>query len=253
MTGFRDMKPVRSGVTVGDTGSGLHCAIGILAALHDRQITGKGQRVSVAMQEAVINFGRINYASQAMLKGEAPPRKGNQSAVRGTSPSEAYPCKGGGQNDYCFIYSSRTSNRHWDALLKCIGREDVIGDPRFHNSAARYPYHEEIDAMITEWTLQYDKHEVMRRLQEAGVPAGAVLDTHELCHDPELRRRGMFMTMNDPVAGEYEMPGMPIKLSNNRVQIEQAPVLGQHNTEVLRDVLDMADDEIEALRRQSVI
>ena len=137
ITGEPDGRPLKPGPTIGDTGTGLHGAIGILAALYQRQFTGEGQRIELAMQEAVINFGRIAYAAQCSV-GKAAPRIGNQSVLGTNAPSETYPCKGGGPNDYCYIYTSRANPQHWERLLKVIGREDLIDDPRFDSPQERF-------------------------------------------------------------------------------------------------------------------
>lgn len=251
-TGEKGGRPIRPGPTIGDTGSGLHTVIGILAALHQRGITGCGQRIEVAMQEVVINFGRIAYASLA-LWGSHPPRNGNQSVLSATSPSEVYPCKGGGENDYCYIYTTRVGNRQWDQVLKAIGREELIGDERFRTPQERFAHHEEIDAMIGAWTKKHDKHTVMKTLGEAGVPAGAVLDTQELRDDPHLRKRGMFVTVNHPVRGDFTMPGWPVKMSESSVPIVASPLLGQHTEEVFGELLGYTSEDVARLKAEKVI
>src|SRR5690606_34971929 len=191
-TGEAGRIPLRPGPTIGDTGTGLHCAIGILSALYQRIRTGRGQRVSVSMQEAMINFSRIAFARWAMT-GEATPRCGNQSLLSSTAPSGVYPCKGGGPNDYCFIYTSRSPTNHqWKRLLSIIGREDLLDDERFSSPEMRFKHQDEVDALISNWTKDRDKLEVMRILGAAGVPAGAVMDTKELVEDEELNRREAF-------------------------------------------------------------
>ena len=250
-TGEKGGRPIKPGPTLGDTGTGLHAAIGILAALHQRQSTGRGQHVEVAMQEAVINFGRIAYASLA-LYGSPAPRNGNQS-ILGSAPSEVYRCKGGGENDYCYIYTSRAENRQWERLLKVMGREDLIDDPRFKTHADRYRYREEIDAMITEWTLKHDKREVMDILGAVNVPSGAVFDTKELRDDPHLRERGMFVTVKHPTRGDFTMPGWPVKLSESNVPVAAAPLLGQHTEEVYSELLGYTPEQVAGLKAGKVI
>jgi formyl-CoA transferase len=247
VTGDADGRPLTPGVNIGDTGSGLHCSVGILAALHQRQRTGRGQRILINMQEAVINFGRIGYAAQAMF-GKAVPRRGNSHIMGAAAPCEVYPCKGGGPNDYCFIYSSRATNHQWEALCRVMGKAHLIGEPRFATPQLRYDNSAEIDAFITEWSLQRDKHECMRVLGDAGVPASAVLDTLELYNDPELRRRDVFVTLPHPDRGQFTMPGCPVRMSDSPHAPTAAPLLGAHTDEVLSQVLGYSEDKIAALK-----
>ena len=252
ITGEKGMPPVRPGPTIGDTGAGLHTVIGILGALYQRQITGTGQRVEVSMQDAVINFSRIAYSSLA-LWGSQPPRNGSQSIMLTTSPSNIYKCKGGGPNDYCFIYCTRAGNHQWERLLKIIGHEELIGDPRFSSPRERFLHLEEIDALITEWTLKYDKRQVMETLGSAGVPAGAVFDNVELRDDPDLRKRGMFVTVKHPVRGDFTMPGWPVKMSNSSVTVVTAPLLGEHNEEVYKELLGYDKAQVAKLKSEKII
>jgi len=251
-TGEAGQRPLKPGPTIGDTGTGLHCAIGILAALYQRQATGQGQRIEVAMQEAVINFSRIAYASQA-LWNRAAPRQGNRSVLGTTAPSDVYPCKGGGPNDYCFIYTTRAGNHHWQRLLGVIGREELLDDPRFATPQARVAHIEELDELLSTWTRQRTKREVMETLGRAGVPAGAVLDTNELLNDPFLRQRGMFATVQHPVRGDVTMPGWPVKMSDSEVAVMTAPLLGQHNEEVYAEWLGYSSERVGELREARAI
>jgi formyl-CoA transferase len=176
-TGEPDGRPLKPGPTIGDTGTGLHMAIGILGALYQRQTTGRGQRIEVAMQEAVINFCRIAYASQ-MLWNQPAPRVGNRGVLGVNHPSEAYPCKGSGPNDYCYIYTTRAGNHHWERLLKVIGREDLLDDPRFADNKQRHANKDAVDEVIKPWCAERSKVEVMETLGKEGVPAGSVFDTN---------------------------------------------------------------------------
>ncbi len=251
-TGEPDGRPLKPGPTIGDTGTGLHTAIGILAALYQRQLTGRGQRIEVAMQEAVINFCRIAYSSQLMW-GEPAPRVGNRGVMGTNAPSEAYACKGGGPNDYCYIYTTRAGNHHWERLLHVIGRDDLLDDPRFVDNRNRYAHRDDVDAVIGPWVAQHTKREVMDILGRAGVPAGAVFDTDELLNDPFLRQRGMFATVDHPKRGEVTMPGWPVKMSDSCVPVVAAPLLGQDNAAIYGELLGCSTDQLEALRRQEVI
>ena len=251
-TGDADQRPIKPGPTIGDTGTGLHCAIGILAALYQRQLTGRGQQIYVAMQEAVINFSRIAYASQA-LWGKAAPRVGNRSVLGMSAPSDVYRCKGGGPNDYCYIYTSRAGNHQWQRLLKVIGRDELLEDARFATPQDRVRHEKEIDELLAPWVGARTKIEVMETLGQAGVPAGAVFDTDELLHDPFLRERGTFATVEHPIRGEFTMPGWPVKMSDSDVSVVTAPLLGQHNEEVYGEWLGYPPERIVELRQEGAI
>jgi formyl-CoA transferase len=204
------------------------------------------------MQEAVINFSRISYGSQ-LLWGKAPERNGNRSVLATSAPSDTYPCKGGGPNDWCFIYTSRAGNHQWQRLLKIMDREDLLDDARFATPKDRVEHIDEIDALITAWTLQRDKVEVMETLGHAGVAAGAVLDTDELMNDPFLRKRGMFVTVHHPVRGDVTIPGWPVKLSDSEVKVVASPLLGQHNEEVLCEWLGYTPAQVAELTEAKAI
>jgi len=247
--------PVKPGPNMADTGSGLHCAIGILAALYDREQTGMGQVVEIAMQDAVINFCRVAYA-QAFRHGQAAKRLGTKNQMMTSAPSGLYRCKPGGPNDYCFIYGSRAGeagNRQWTRLLEAIGRNDLVGDPRFASPELRYEHYEIVDAVITEWTSTKSKHEVMEILGAASVPVGAVFDTIELQNDAFLREHGMFVTVDHPDWGPITVPGSPIRLSRSPVEVLPAPLLGQHNRDVYGGVLGLSDQAIDALKSDGVL
>jgi formyl-CoA transferase len=251
-TGEPDGRPLKPGPTIGDTGTGLHAAIGILAALYQRQFTGEGQRIEVAMQEAVINFCRIAYASQLMSNGPAP-RVGNRGVLGTNAPSEAYQCKGGGPNDYCYVYTTRAGNHHWERLLKVIGREDLLDDPRFATNLDRYANNQAVDDVLKPWIAQRDKREVMETLGQAGIPAGAVFDTNELINDPFLRKRGAFGTVDHPVRGPVTIPGWPVKMSASKVPLASAPLLGQDNSQVYGELLGCTPEQIQTMRAEEVI
>ncbi|WP_442579784.1 CoA transferase [Mesorhizobium sp. ASY16-5R] len=252
VTGDADGRPLTPGVNVGDTGAGLHCSVGILAALHQRERTGTGQRISINMQEVVINFGRILYAAQAIF-GRAVPRRGNAHIMGAAAPCEVFPCKGGGPNDYCLIYSSRAGNHQWESLLKVMGKEHLAADPRYASPQLRFNHSEEINAFITEWSLQRDKYECMRILGEAGVPASAVFDTMELYDDPILRKQGTFVTLPHADRGEFTMPGCPVRMSGSPQTPAAAPLLGADNDEVYGGLLGYSREELAALKADRAI
>ena len=252
ITGEPDGRPLKPGPNFADSGAGLHCTIGILAALQQRQATGRGQRVEVSMQDAMISFMRIAMAAQAMSNAPAK-RTANQSIFAGTAPSEVYRCKGDGPNDYCYIYTTRAGSKHWQSLCTLMGREDLKNDPRFATPPSRAIHAPEIDAIVSAWTIQYDKHEVMRMLGDAGVPASAVFDTVELSSDPHLRARGTFVTYQHPTRGDVTIPGHMIKLSDSHVPVECPPMLGASNEAIYGGLLGLGASELEALRQAKVI
>ena len=177
ITGEPDGPPLKPGVTLGDTGTGMLLAISILAALYRRRDTGQGERIEIAMQDAMLQYIRVALSTQATY-GVAAKRNGAKVLSGFAVPSGIYPCKPGGPNDYVYVYTSRTNPAHWRRLLEVIGRKDLIGDPRFDTAAARLEHEPEVDEMIAAWTRQHDKREAMRVLGGAGVPAGAIFDTH---------------------------------------------------------------------------
>jgi formyl-CoA transferase len=251
-TGEANGRPLKPGPTIGDTGTGLHMAIGILAALYQRESTGRGQRIEVAMQEAVINFSRIAYATQLMWNKPAP-RVGNRGVLGTNAPSEAYACKGGGPNDYCYVYTTRAGNHHWERLLRVIGREDLLDDPRFKTNRERAANKDAVDDVLQPWISERDKREVMETLGKAGIPAGAVFDTDELLNDPYLRERGAFGTIDHPIRGQVTIPGWPVKMSDSSVPLVAAPILGQDNAQVYAELIGCTPEQLEALRAEEVI
>jgi formyl-CoA transferase len=252
ITGEPDGRPIKPGTTIGDTGTGLHCAIGILAALYQCRQTCEGQLVQVAMQDAMTNYCRIAYATQARLNAPCP-RTGNQVVLGTTAPSDAYRCKGDGANDYVYIYSTRAGNAQWERLLKVIGREDLLDDPRFATPQARADHVGEVDAIVQAWCRDKSKYQVMETLGRAGVPAGAVMDTMELSEDPSMREREIFVTVDHPVRGAFTMPGWPVKMSRSHVSVQAAPLLGADNEAVYGAWLGCTREQLADLKEEGVI
>jgi formyl-CoA transferase len=253
ITGEADGPPMRPGPNLSDSGSGFHCAIGILAALYQRAVTGVGQRVEVAMQDVIINFCRPAFGRQ-LIDGKPAGRVGNEMPMAPVAPCGVYPCRPGGPNDYVYIYTSRwPGSPQWERLLEVIGRTDVSNDPRFATPESRYECRDEVNEMISAWTRQKTKFEAMEELGRADVPAGAVLTTAELAADSYLQKRGTFVTMEHPVRGPVLMPGFPLKMSASSVPILPSPLLGEHNEEVYMGMLGISADEFERLRQARVI
>ena len=251
ITGEADGKPIKPGVTLGDTGTGLHACIGVLAALFQRTVTGRGQKVEVAMQDAMVNYCRIAYSRQLMTN-KACERNGN-SVVLGNAPCEVFRCKPGGHNDYVFIYTSRATNSHWERLCEVIGREDMKNDPRFKTPPMRGNHAAEINAEIEKWTKKYTKHEAMQKLGASGVPCGAVMDTKELSDDPTMLAREIFVDVDHPVRGKVRIPGWPVKMSESYVPVKASPVLGANNVDVYSEWLGFSKSDLDALKKEGIV
>ncbi len=251
ITGERDGRPCKPGPTLGDTGTGMLLAIGLLGALFQRQTTGKGRRVQVAMQDAQLQYSRGAFIQHART-GEPAMRNGAKSLAGGMAPAGIYPCKPGGPNDYVYLFTSPANPEHWRRLLTVIGREELIADPRFATLEARARHEAEIEAMLTEWTLRHDKHEAMRLVGAAGVPAGAVLDTGDLLAEPSFAERGIIQTMRHP-AGPLQMPAFPVRFDGAPAPVKPSPLLGEHTAQVFGDWLGMSEGDIAALRKEGVV
>jgi crotonobetainyl-CoA:carnitine CoA-transferase CaiB-like acyl-CoA transferase len=252
VTGKADRKPVKPGPNFADTGTGMLMAISILGALYQKQATGQGQRLTVAMQDAMLQYARFPL-SDFMATGEAPSRSAEGIITGGNAPMGLFPCKPGGSNDYVYIYVNRANNRQWHRLLELIDRADLIGDARFETSADRYRHKSEIDDLIIPWTRQRTKDEAMELIGRAGVPAGAVFDFKELSENPDFERREIFQWIDHPTLGRVKMLAWPVKMSGNNVSLEAAPLLGQHTKSVLIEWLGLSSDEIQELSRKGAI
>jgi formyl-CoA transferase len=248
MTGSPDGPPTRAIGGLADTGAGLHTAIGILAAIIQRQATGLGQQIEVAQQEAVVNLLRI-HLRETYVSGKPAPRQGNRSSV--AAPSNIYRCRPFGPNDYVFIHCATVEM--WTSLTKIVGRPELGDDPRYADRRDRVEFVEEIDGMIEAWTETRTKHEVLAIVAGAGVPCGAVLDSAEVLSDPHLKARGMITELEHPRRGKYPMPANPVRMSASPTEMVRAPLLGEHNAEVLGKLLGYGDKELEQLRKDGVI
>jgi formyl-CoA transferase len=247
VTGFPENPPTYLYPAIGDSGTGMHMAIGILAALNQRHQTGKGQHVEVSMQDAVVNLIRVSLRDH-QRSGRAMPRQGNQ--LGRTVPGTTYPCAPGGPNDYVYIFAQP---QMWKAFLGAMGQPELADDPRFTSAESRWENRAALDAIVAAWTCQRSKHEVMRLMGEAGVPCGATLDTGEVLTDPHLRARDMIVDVDYPTRGTYQTVGCPVKLSDSPADVTRPPLLGEHTAELLASLCGVSADDVQRLRAEGVI
>jgi formyl-CoA transferase len=257
-TGFDDGPPLVTGAQIGDTGTGLNLAIGIVTALFHREKSGRGQRVTCAMQDGVLNLCRVKMRDQQRLAhgpleeypqypngefGDATPRAGNASG--GGQPGWAVKCAPGGPNDYIYVIIQPPG---WAILTKVIGREDLTEDPAWATPEARLPKLDQCFAMIEEWTMTKTKLEVMETLNPLNVPCGPILSMKELAEEPSLRDTGTVVEVDHPTRGAYLTVGNPIKMSDSPTEVVRSPLLGEHTDEILRSVVGWSDEQIAAAR-----
>ena len=264
-TGFDDGPPMVSGAQIGDSGTGLHLALGILAALLQRQNTGRGQKVLAPMQDAVLNLCRVKLRDQQRLErthtlheypqypdgrfGDAVPRAGNASG--GGQPGSILKCKGWETDPNAYIYFI-TQGAVWPAVCKVIGEEGWITDEAYATPQARLLHLKPIFARIEQWTMTQTKYEAMDILNRHDIPCGPILSMKEIAEDPSLRASGTIVEVDHPVRGKYLTVGNPIKLSDSPTHVKRSPLLGEHTEEVMAQ-LGYTPPQIAALREQRVI
>ncbi|MET1074252.1 MAG: formyl-CoA transferase [Umezawaea sp.] len=258
-TGFEEGPPTATGAQIGDSGTGVHLVAGILAALYQRTSTGRGQRVQVAMQDAVLNLCRVKLRDQQRLAhgplgeypnesfGEDVPRSGNASG--GGQPGWAVRCAPGGPNDYVYVIIQPVG---WKPITELIGRPELVDDPEWATPEVRLSKLDKAFALIEDWTLKHTKWEVMDQLNARNVPCGPILSTKELIEDETLAAIGTVVEVPHPRRGSFKTVGCPIKLSDSPVDIETSPLLGEHNDEVL-GALGYSPEQLGELRAAGVI
>jgi formyl-CoA transferase len=265
-TGFRDGPPLVTGAQIGDSGTGLHLALGIVAALYQRTRTGRGQKVLCAMQDGVLNLARVKLRDQQRLAhgplteysqfgegiafGDTVPRAGNDSG--GGQPGWILKCKGYENDPDAYIYFI-TQAPVWGAICDVIGKPEWKTDPDYATPSARLPRLKHIFGTIEQWTMTKTKFEAMDILNELDIPCGPILSMKELAHEPSLRATGTVVEVDHPTRGTYLTVGNPIKLSDSVADVRRSPLLGEHTDEVLRDVLKYPERDIEAIKASGAI
>lgn len=265
-TGFEDGPPLVTGAQIGDSGTGLHLALGILAALFQRNSTERGQQVLAPMQDAVLNLCCVKMRNQQRLErigtmheypqypdgkfGDAVPRAGNASG--GGQPGAILKCKGWETDPNAYIYFI-TQVAVWPAVCKVvIGEEGWITDEAYATPAARLLHLKPIFARIEQWTMTKDKFNAMDILNEYDIPCGPILSMKEIAADESLRKTGTIVEVDHPVRGKYLTVGNPIKMSDSPTVVTRSPLLGEHTEEVLRQ-LGYGADDLATLRAERVI
>ena len=264
-TGFDDGPPLVTGAQIGDSGTGLHLALGILAALYQRTHSGRGQKVLAPMQDAVLNLCRVKLRDQQRLErmhslheypqypdgkfGEAVPRAGNASG--GGQPGWILRCKGWESDPNAYIYFI-TQAAVWPAVCKVIGEEGWIDDDAYKTPQARLLHLKPIFARIEQWTMSKTKFEAMEILNEFDIPCGPILSMKEIAEDPWLRKSGTVVEVDHPTRGKHLTVGNPIKLSDSPTHVTRAPLLGEHTDEVLGE-LGYTESDMRALRAEGAI
>ncbi|MCM8736532.1 formyl-CoA transferase [Azospirillum sp. A1-3] len=264
-TGFDDGPPMVTGAQIGDSGTGLHLALGIVTALYQRKETGRGQKVLAAMQDAVLNLCRVKLRDQQRLAhgpmkeypqypngefGDTVPRAGNASG--GGQPGWILKCKGWETDPNAYIYFIAQAPV-WKSICKVIGKEEWITDPDYATPVARLPRLMSIFATIEEWTKTLSKFEVMDILNKYDIPCGPILSMKEIAEDKSLYETGTLVEVEHPTRGSYLTVGNPIKLSDSPTEVTRSPLLGEHTDEILRDVLGFGEREIVEIRDSGAI
>ena len=261
-TGFHEGPPLVTGAQIGDSGNGLHLALGIVTALYQRNRTGRGQRVNVAMQDGILNLCRVKLRDQQRLKhgplteysqhgegipfGDAVPRAGNDSG--GGQPGWILKCKGWETDPNAYIYFI-TQAPVWEKICDVIGKPEWKFHLDYATPKARLPRLKQIFGTIEQWTMTKTKFEVMEICNAVDIPIGPILSMKELAEEPSLRKTGTVVEVDHPTRGKYLTVGNPIKLSDNISEVKRSPLLGEHTEEILGKVLGYNVKEIAEIKQ----
>jgi formyl-CoA transferase len=265
-TGFLDGPPLVTGAQIGDSGTGLHVALGIVSALYQRNRTGRGQRVLCAMQDGVLNLARVKLRDQQRLAhgplteysqygqnipfGDATPRAGNDSG--GGQPGWIIKCKGWESDPNAYIYFI-TQAPVWEAICDVIGEPTWKSDPEYATPRARLPKLKGIFERIEQWTMTKTKFEVMEICNAVDIPVGPILSMKEIAEDQSLRKTGTVVEVDHPTRGKYLTVGNPIKLSDSISEVKRSPLLGEHTEEILTKVLGYSGKELAEIKASGAI
>src|SRR5450432_1256972 len=265
-TGFREGPPLVTGAQIGDSGTGLHLALGIVSALYQRIRTGRGQKVLCAMQDGVLNLARVKMRDQQRLKhgplaeysqhgegvpfGKAVPRAGNDSG--GGQPGRILKCKGWEKDPDAYIYFI-TQAPVWEAICDIIGEPGWKTHPDYAKPPARLPRLNEIFGRVEKWTMTKTKFEVMEICNAADIPVGPILSMKEIAEDQSLRQTGTVVEVDHPTRGKYLSVGNPIKMSDSISEVTRSPLLGEHTDEILTDVLGFKANEVAEIKNSGAL
>jgi formyl-CoA transferase len=265
-TGFRDGPPTVTGAQIGDSGTGIHLALGIVTALYHREKSGKGQRVSAAMQDGVLNLCRVKLRDQQRLQhgplteysqhgqgiefGEATPRAGNDSG--GGQPGWILKCKGWENDPDAYVYFI-TQAAVWKNICDLIGKPEWKENPGYATPPERLDKIKQIFDTIEEWTMTKDKFDVMELCNPLNIPCGPILSMKEIAEEASLRETGTIVEVDHPTRGKYLTVGNPIKLSDSPSDVERSPLLGEHTDEILTEVLGMSSDDIASAKSDGAV
>jgi formyl-CoA transferase len=265
-TGMLGDVPMVTGAQIGDSGTGLHLALGIVTALFHREKSGKGQKVSAAMQDGVLNLCRVKLRDQQRLErgplkeysqfgenipfGDSTPRAGNDSG--GGQPGRILKCKGWETDPNAYTYFI-TQAAVWEKVCDVIGKPEWKEDENYSTPPARLPRLNEIFDTIEAWTKTKTKFEVMEICNPLDIPVGPILSLKEIAEDPGLRETGTVVEVDHPVRGKYLTVGNPIKLSDSPAVVKRSPLLGEHTDEILKEFCNMSEEEIKAVKEAGAV